>query len=68
VRIPSVRRRTWNYVDTHNANNTIAFNDIHTIGQGDLSDMGCVYHLGQDTGTVIESNVCHNVTSFNYGG
>jgi hypothetical protein len=25
-------------------NNTVSFNDISTIGKGDLSDMGCVRH------------------------
>ena len=30
--------------------------------------MGCVYHLGVDVGTVIEDNLCHNVTAYDYGG
>ena len=30
--------------------------------------MGCIYHLGQDFGTKISNNICHNVESFGYGG
>lgn len=46
----------------------VSFNHISEIGLGLLSDMGCVYHLGQDFGTKISNNVCHNVSSFDYGG
>lgn len=61
---------TWNYVPTSNNNNIISYNHIHTIGMGDLSDMGCVYHLGADQGTHIINNICHNVSSYKkgYGG
>ena len=34
---------------------------------GDLSDLGCVYHLGRDAGTTIHANLCSNVSSFDYG-
>eukprot|EP01064_Diplonema_japonicum_P013671 TRINITY_DN2120_c0_g1_i1.p1 TRINITY_DN2120_c0_g1~~TRINITY_DN2120_c0_g1_i1.p1 ORF type:complete len:646 (+),score=175.27 TRINITY_DN2120_c0_g1_i1:49-1986(+) len=59
---------TWNYEETTERRNLIAKNMIHAIGMGDLSDLGCVYHLGQDYGTEISGNVCTNVTSFDYGG
>ena len=26
---------------------TLSFNEIHTLGQGQLSDMGCVYVWGK---------------------
>ena len=42
-------------------------NNISTIGMGETSDLGCVYHLGMDIGTTIHGNVCSNVSSFDYG-
>lgn len=33
-----------------------------------LADLACVYHLGQDNGTVITGNLCTNVSSHGYGG
>ena len=59
---------TWNYATTSNGDNEISFNHISEIGLGTLSDMGCVYHLGMDFGTKIANNICHNVSSFGYGG
>ena len=58
---------SWHYVGTAGHGNTVAFNRVHTIGQGLTSDMGCIYHLGVDHGTTIAGNVCSNVTSFTYG-
>eukprot|EP01059_Diplonema_ambulator_P035445 TRINITY_DN833_c2_g1_i1.p1 TRINITY_DN833_c2_g1~~TRINITY_DN833_c2_g1_i1.p1 ORF type:complete len:289 (+),score=98.46 TRINITY_DN833_c2_g1_i1:69-869(+) len=59
---------TWNYEPTSNGENLVHKNFIHTIGMGDLSDLGCVYHLGEDYGTEISNNICANVTSYDYGG
>jgi hypothetical protein len=59
---------SWNYGPTATGNNTISYNNISTIGMGELGDLGCVYHLGQDNGTRIMHNVCSNVSSFSYGG
>ena len=30
--------------------------------------MGCVYTLGHQPGTVIYNNICHDITSYDYGG
>ncbi|EDQ92847.1 uncharacterized protein MONBRDRAFT_4912 [Monosiga brevicollis MX1] len=59
---------TWTYAETSNRNNVIALNNIDTIGQHLLSDMGCIYLLGHQPGTKIDHNVCARVYSYNYGG
>ena len=41
---------------------------MHDIGQSMLSDMGAVYTLGIQHGTVIRNNLIHDVNSFTYGG
>jgi hypothetical protein len=59
---------TWGYGPTVNTALRVAKNLIHDIGLGILSDMGCIYNLGVSVGTNITGNVCHDVTSFGYGG
>jgi len=58
----------WGYQETPCRKNIIEFNHLHDIGQGMLSDMGAVYTLGIQRGTVVRNNVIHDVNSFTYGG
>jgi hypothetical protein len=58
----------WGYQETPCRANRIEFNHLHDVGQAQLSDMGAVYTLGIQKGTVIRNNLIHDVTSFTYGG
>ncbi len=58
----------WGYQTSPCASNIVEFNDIHDIGQGMLSDMGGIYTLGPQPGTIIRSNKVHDVKSSVYGG
>ena len=59
---------TWGYKPTAAKGNLIEFNKIYNIGRGMLSDMGCIYTLGVQPGTVERYNICHDVSRSRYGG
>ena len=59
---------TWGYRDSPCHHNVIEFNHMHDIGKSLLSDMGAVYTLGPQPGTVVRNNLIHDVNAFTYGG
>jgi parallel beta-helix repeat protein len=61
---------TWGYGPSAAGDNLIEQNLIHDIGRGMLSDMGCIYTLGVQPGTVERYNICHDITRYEngYGG
>lgn len=59
---------TWGYRDSPCHDNVIEFNHMHDIGKSLLSDMGAVYTLGPQPGTVVGNNLIHDVNASTYGG
>jgi hypothetical protein len=65
---------TWGYGRALATGNRFEYNHIHHIGQrrsGDgrvLSDLGGIYTLGDQTGTVIRNNIFHDIMAGKYGG
>ena len=59
---------TWGYAKNQCNHNIIEFNHLYNIGKGVMSDMGGIYTLGAQEGTVIRNNLIHDVNAFTYGG
>jgi parallel beta-helix repeat protein len=67
-------RGVWGFKDTNAYNNVVEYNHVHHIGKlanGEgpmLSDMGAIYNLGSQKGTVIRHNLVTDVSAARYGG
>ncbi|MCX7917714.1 MAG: right-handed parallel beta-helix repeat-containing protein [bacterium] len=65
---------TWGYGKSLARRNIVKFNHVHHIGKksnGDgpiLSDMGGIYTLGIQEGTLISNNIFHDIYGYWYGG
>lgn len=65
---------TWGYGRSLAGGNIVEFNHVHHIGKksdGDgpiLSDMGGIYTLGIQEGTIIRNNLWHDIAGLRYGG
>lgn len=59
---------SWGYEPAATGTNIIEFNHLHDIGQKMLSDMGGIYTLGLEPGTVLRNNLIHDVNALTYGG
>ena len=57
----------WGYKESTTCGNVIRGNHIYNIGKGNLSDMGGIYLLGRQCGTVVADNRIHDVVCQNYG-
>jgi len=58
----------WGYRESVSRDNHFEKNHIHDLGKGWLSDMGGIYTLGVQPGTIIRGNLIHDVEKANYGG
>lgn len=58
----------WGYNESSSYGNIIEKNHIHHIGRGKISDLGGIYLLGKQPGTIVSENRIHNIKCAKYGG
>jgi hypothetical protein len=58
----------WGYAPSVTKGIRVERNHVHDVGQGALSDMGGVYTLGIQPGSVVRGNLIHGVKAAGYGG
>ena len=58
----------WGYAPNSTYGTRVTGNHVHHIGMGRLSDMGGLYFLGPQPGTVVRGNNIHDINSAHYGG
>lgn len=58
----------WDYQENVTRDNQILHNHIYKIGQKVLSDMGGIYTLGVQPGTLVKGNHIHDIEKAQYGG
>lgn len=59
---------TWGYGKSLARNNIVEYNHIQKIGQGWSSDLGGIYSLGPQPGSVYRYNLIHDVECADYVG
>ena len=59
---------TWGYGPSSANHNIVEYNHLHHLARGVLGDMGAIYTLGTQPGTVERNNLVHDVWCFGYGG
>ena len=57
----------WGYGSNPTRDNLIAHNHIHHVGSGKLNDLGGIYTLGIQPGTIIRGNRIHDIRMHSYG-
>lgn len=58
----------WGYTDSNTHHNRFLYNHIYNLGKGVLSDMGGIYLLAPQAGTLVKGNLIHDVKCKVYGG
>ena len=58
---------TWGSGASAAHDNVIEFNHVHDIGRGGISDLGAIYVLGFEPGTVVRNNLIHDIARYEQG-